>query len=85
MIAAAIDRLGRVEEGLRFSCVAKLTIFDFEQTNADERVEEPGQTIGFDLERGPKAVSSPRAVPELGEYAKVKPGAKRQCRVHRCN
>ncbi|WP_287321516.1 hypothetical protein [Mesorhizobium sp.] len=55
MIAAAIGRLGRVEEGRRFGSVAKLTMLDFEETDAGKRVEEPRQTIGLDFERDPKA------------------------------
>jgi hypothetical protein len=67
-----------VEEGRRFGSVAKLTILDFEETDAGERVEEPRQTNRLDFERGPQGVSSHRHGTEPGEDAKVQPGTKRQ-------
>lgn len=85
MIATAIGRLGRVEEGRRFGSVAKLTILDFEEIDAGERVEEPRQAIGLDFERRPKAVSRRGVATEPGEDAKVQPGSKRQGGRHRCD
>jgi hypothetical protein len=62
MIAAAIGRLGRVEEGRRFRPVAKSTILDFEEADAGERVEEPRQTIGSTSSAAPR-LSAVTALP----------------------